>query len=124
MQHPPSLLRSKIAARISRKLAFIYTAIYLLLLLSLLAVLTPILYRDAVKRETQLHSIFTEEYAALQTQLSESMNSLSNDFFLLLDTYVKLPDDASRALIVQALSSYATSYHNYAAVGVSLHSGE
>ena len=124
MQHPPSLLRSKIAARISRKLAFIYTAIYLLLLLSLLAVLTPILYRDSVKRETQLHSIFTEEYAALQTQLSESMNSLRNDFFLLLDTYVKLPDDASRALIVQALSSYAASYHNYAAVGVSLPSGE
>lgn len=124
MNHDFHTFRSKIAARISRKMAAIYTAIYLLLLLLLLAVLTPLLYRNAVENRTGMHSVFTEEYAALQLQLSESMNSLGSGFFSMLNTYMKQPGEAGRALIVQALSAYTASYSSYAAAGVSLPTGE
>ena len=115
---------SRIAERISRKLILIYAVIYLLLLLILFLVLSPLLYRDAVRENTQLLSVLTEDYVLLQTQLAEGMNSLSGNFWNLVSAYEKNKTDALRSEIVQELSSYAASHQNFATLGIELPDGE
>lgn len=115
---------SRIAERISRKLILIYTAIYVLLLFFLILLLAPRLYRDAVRKDTQIQSSLTEDYEFLQNLLEESMNSLSGNFYDLVSAYEHQKTDSLRSQIRQELSSYAASYNNYATIGLHLPDGE
>lgn len=119
-----SRFRSRIATRISLKLLCIYIIIYVVILLALFLILAPQLYKSSMKRGEQMQSIFTSEYEALQTQLSEGLNSLSSSFFQEVAAYEKNPTPAGKARITLELSTYTASHQLYSTVGLHLPSGE
>ena len=119
-----SYFNSQIATRISKKMAGIYSGIYVILLLLLFVTLTPLLYHSAYRREQEIHSIFTEEYASFQAHLVENTNSLTQDFYNLVNIYIDNPTETNKALLVQSLSAYTASYDNFITVGIHLPSGE
>lgn len=119
-----SHFHSRIATRISKKLLVVYILIYLLILSALFLILAPRLYKNSTEQHEQIQSIFTEEYASFQTQLSESLNNLSDDFFREVSAYEESRSPETKARIVQLLSAYTNSHQFYATIGLTLPDGE
>ncbi len=79
-------VKSKIARRISKKMSIIYISIYFFILVTLLLILSPSLYRIAVDKAAYNLSVMTDEFRILQDSMAESLNSLNLD--LNLDLYL------------------------------------
>ncbi len=115
--------QSRIAAKISRKMLSIYIGIYFLLLIALLLIITPILYRREISSASENLTILKTQYETLLEQIDSSITNLylADQLNILLDDPAP---DTTTVQIEQLLSEYSAKNPNVLATCIENAGGE